>query len=235
MSQNPKPHFTIFCPIHSELSPPTKWLLQNLKYSGEHSFVIHQSAKHINGRNDTHTKYLNCSNARNEAKAKALARGREWFISLDSDVVPPVNFLELYADAIATIGPRSRKMEVIGGWYPQKGFYKNVTFNKRTKQREVYTFQKWVAGRWVAKDSFSHYIEPRRREWAPSNMVPLGCCLMHRSLLELTEFKSGCDNVCKDAQSGMELMLGECLEFGIQVEKLGTDIFMHPKIVCRHV
>lgn len=230
-----RPHFTIFCPIHTELSAPTKWVLQNLEYSGEYSFVIHQSGKRFQGRTETETKYLNCSNARNEAKAKALDRGQEWFVSLDSDVVPPVDFLERFAVSIETFGPGGKKMEIIGGWYPQKAIFKALFWNEKTQQREMMDFRRYVAGRWTAPDTFSNYISVRKNEWAPSSQVPLGCCLMHRSILELTEFRSGFDRSAIDGHTGQKIALGECLEFGLQAEKLGSDIFMNSNVVCRHV
>ena len=229
------PPLTVFIPIKDTLHPATRYALLKAEYAGEIRFVVHQSSREIKHDNRTIQKYINCSNTRNEAKKKALDRGEDWFVSMDSDVVPPADFLDRFAWSINHTGPGGAAMSVVGGWYPIKTWMHKISFNPKTKEREEVTFRNYVAGRWLSDGRFAHYIRPQTQSWERSAQAPLGCCLMHRSVLEMTEFRPGCDRSTVDAETGRECYIGECLEFGNQLGDLNEDVWMHPSVICKHV
>jgi len=223
-------------PVNDRIHPCTAWALKRLEYQGTVNIVTHSDSDRIKDSNPARESYINCSRSRNKAKEKALNTNADWFLSLDSDVSPPLNCLQTFSKSAQELGPAQHrdamegtKMACIGGWYPQK-FIETIIENG-TKHK----VQRWVAG-FFRNNLFVNYLEPRLRKYAPTGLVPLGCAFIHRDVLEMTEFRSGCDKGQETADSitGKPLFWGECVEFANQLYDLGETCFMHPKVICQH-
>lgn len=171
--------------------------------------LLYKEPRQHNHENKIVEKYLNCSAARNRAKEHAMKKTDcEWFVFLDADVAPPINAIDHFL---------MMREEVCGGWYPIKNC------------------NRWVAGRWVGDNTFQTATKPRRNVIDWSDMTPLGCCMIHRSVLEVTEFRPGCDLKFKEAGADNYGFLGECLDFGNQLHELGSLTWMAPGVVCQHL
>lgn len=216
-------HVAIFMPVLGDPHPCNKWSVAKQRFDGKLDVIVHPDSQDFSDPDPIRAKFLNCSNARNTAKRKALETKAEWFLSLDADVSIQSDCVQTFFDSVKKIGPsvrpgeEGRNPDCLGGWYPQKG-------NDR-----------WVAGV-SGEGNFTNYTMPRKRKFSPTNLVPLGCCFLHRSILELTEFRPGYDenHTTVDSLSGNTIYWGECLEFGNQLMELGSACFMHPKIICQH-
>lgn len=238
-----RPAITIFTPTDGCLHPCTRWWLKNAKYSGHFEHVIHvqDPLEKVTDTNPTRARYRNIAAARNAARALALKTDAEWFLSLDSDVTPPIDALETFATAVEGFGPATTpnqdggtRMACVGGWYPQKGLQHIITVENGA--RTMRAIQRWAAGAFVKPGRFWNAHEPRIRKFYQSHLVPLGCAFLHRSILEMTEFRDGCaeSQVIIDHDTGARMFWGECVEFGHQLESMGEACQMHPEIICRH-
>ncbi len=143
---------------------------------------------------------------RNYARKMALASDAEWFLWVDTDVVLPRNAITEFLK----VGK-----PLMGGWY------KKILGSD------------WVAGRWVSSDTFSHFQKPEQGV-VSTDLLGLGCAMIHRSLLERVEFKNGTDVIGKD-MSGKSYFLGECMLFCQDSMRLGEKACMVGNVICAHL
>lgn len=170
--------------------------------------ICHTEQALLSHPNGMVEKYLNCAAARNNARIKALETDAKWIMFLDADVVPPVNAIDHFL---------IQKTPVRGGWYPIKC-----------------DEPRWVAGRWVADNTLYNYQQPYRLGLYPSDIMPAGCCMMDRDIVELIEFDHGTDIQFTDYTSGQRAILGECGMFGNMLHELGEVTWMNPAVICEH-
>lgn len=190
------------------------WIEQQTRQGVQTVFYTEQALlTHDNGMIE---KYLNCAAARNNARIQALETSAEWFMFLDADVVPPINAIDHFL---------LQKTPVRGGWYPIKD---------TQIEHQGATFQRWVAGRWVADNVFYNYMEPHRSGLFYSDVLPAGCCMMDRSVVELVPFEHGTQYRYTDYATGSIGALGECGMFGNRLHELGETTWMNPAVICEH-
>jgi hypothetical protein len=152
-------------------------------------------------------KNLNCARNRNLARELALRHNADHFLFLDDDIVLPTG-------AIANL--LSHQKPIIGGWFP------------------ILNSDRWVGGRWVADNTFYNFRRPERSV-VRTDLVPLGCCLMNRAVLEQIEFEGGIDRECVEAGCGQRALLGECLAFSNRAADLGWPLYLDGAIICEHL
>lgn len=179
------------------------------------SVVFHQEEPSHSHKSPTIEKYLNCSEARNNARRIALERCPkeiEWLMFIDHDVVPPLNAIDHFLHG---------EFEIQGGWYHQK--------------KLVAGHVRWVAGQWVDDNVLDVWKRARTESFIESHVLPAGCCFLSREVSAMIPFEHGTDRVFTDSQLGRAGVLGECGIFGNRVAEHGLKIMMNPGVVCRHV
>lgn len=187
--------------------------------------VCHTEQALLTHDNGMIEKYLNCAAARNNARIKALETDAKWFMFLDADVVPPINAIDHFL---------LQKTPVRGGWYPIKDTQQQVNEKRRDGSIKVGFIKRWVAGRWVADNVLYNYQQPHTVDLYPSDILPAGCCMIDRCVVELVEFEHGTNIRYTDHTSGLPCVLGECGIFGNRLDELGETIWMNPAIICGH-
>ena len=180
-------------------------------------------------------KYVNASATRNRARDLLLKSSRSThFLWVDDDVLLPPKTIENLLFL---------KAEVAAGWYPVKG-----------------RSDRWVAGRWGPDGNtfwaykFPYVVGPGEPDDAPmgcvvehqitgqrrldprvSDLVPLGCMLISRDVLELIPFRAGVDTLNFDGETGQRVFLGDCAAFGDDLRGIGESCKMSHRIVCDHL
>lgn len=197
--------------------------------------MVHRLSRPVAEGTSVRAKYINAAATRNAAR-DALLKGSKatHYLWIDDDVVVPPKTVEqlLFLEA-----------EAAGGWYPAKG-----------------RSDRWVAGRWGADgNTFEAFRFPRvvgdnEPDSAPmgcveldpmtgettlnpwrSDLAPLGCLLITRAVLELVSFRPGVDSVCRDAETGETIYLGDCGAFGDDLIRMGEWVKMSHRVVCKHL
>ncbi len=151
-------------------------------------------------------KSLNILRNRNHIRPMALATDAEWFLWVDSDVVLPPHALSALLKT---------KKKLVGGWYKKL------------------VGDDWVAGHFTSGDIFLHFKEPQKK-LIRVDMLGLGCCLMHRSVLQKVPFRGGTDEYCQD-EAGNSYYIGQCTAFCRDAAKAGFDSSISPDVICAHI
>ena len=153
---------------------------------------------------------VNSTKNRNAAREIALKTDADCFLWIDSDE-------ELPKSAIAEFVTQHEKagFHIIGGWY------------------QIRKSPFWVAGRWVADNTFLHCLKP-----APSvtktDMVGLGCMFIDRQALREIEFNDGTDKETNVVNAG-KCYLGPCCQFGNDAFDKGYQMYMDGNVICNHL
>lgn len=210
--------------IHqNDIAPGLDRYLTNCRSQGV-QVITHQGQNDSTHPNPFYRKFLNCSASRNEAKQIALAHSTaQKFLFLDSDIVPPAHTIP----ALISAG-----CPVAGGWYQQKHPLQ-IQISEGNRIR-IELVQPWVAGRWVEEDRLQLFYYPRFRQ-IYSHVVPLGCVMINRDLVEQIDFQPGIDQVCKSADYGFEMIVGECFAYGVALLQKNIVARLIPNVICEHV
>lgn len=201
-------------------------LARYLSYCRELGFdiVTHHGSNPCRHDNPLYEKYLNCAHARNAARHIALRRSKaERFLFLDSDVVPPTN-------TIPDLWFQSHP--VACGWYQRKEPFQ-VSVKEAGKIR-VHQLRPFIAGRWVERDLVQLFYWPRQRPMQ-THVVGLGCAMIERSLVESIPFEHGTDRLCRAADFGYDMIIGECFAYGLQLHSRQIVAELNPNVICEHV
>jgi|SRR5882724_2123397 len=174
------------------------------------SLVIHE----MKPIHFTHNQSINGSENvvrnRNYVRKMALASDAEYFIWIDGDIIIPPNTFEDFIDISKKHGEK-----LLGGWY-------------KARYGDIY-----VSGRW---DDNGLLIKTNQVQegitW--SHLIGIGCSMIHRSLLEKLEFRTGCDQLSKD-ENGFTYYVGDCLAFCEDSRRLGVLPKLVGSIVCEHI
>ncbi|HYE32112.1 MAG TPA: hypothetical protein VEH27_11835 [Methylomirabilota bacterium] len=149
---------------------------------------------------------LNIAEARTEAKTRALGEHpSEFFLFLDADIVPPTTTIEALLHAQAP---------VVGGWFKCDA-------------------ERWVGGTFISEFVF-RYFRDVRPGLTRSDLLSLGCCLVHRSILEDYTFEAGLRRCCVD-ESGRLFVAGDGLMFTNHVKEFGLEPALCGEVVCTHL
>jgi len=147
--------------------------------------------------------------SRNILRRKALDEGYDYFLSLEQDVIPPV---DLIARMLA------HKKEIVSGIYTKE--YTLVSEQGKELRKEERPLV-WVLDGKIRQLQMSELAPPRLIQ---AILTGLGCILIHRSVLENVEFRwspdrKGFDDAffCQDAQ------------------KAGFRIWADTGILCKHL
>lgn len=131
----------------------------------------------------------------------------EWLIMLDSDVLPPPNFME-------SLGAHIRKdpsIKMIGGWYKKKSPLAEPVVYHQTDQRDA-------KGAWM----WEIYVVPGEG-LEEVDAAGAGCWLMHREIAEALGEEP------YDMSEG-----GEDLTLCRKVRELGYKIYIDWDVACAH-
>lgn len=232
------PRVVVMIPHHKGLHPVLQWMLDGGLSYPNYTVSLRQDPEGNTRPADGKEVYERCS-ANREALRQEVLRDPdvEWVASLDCDVLPPLDFIERLLRCHEVSRLDGLRPNVVGGWYPVKTRDKLVGIRDNGLAPKVTYRQRWVAGMFVGEGLFANYYQPRTYKTAPSHLAPLGCSLIHRSVLEWSSFESGCgeDQEMLDAQTKQRLVWGECVAFGKQVYDQGEVIGMAPDVICQHV
>lgn len=134
----------------------------------------------------------------------ALSSPAEWFLWLDSDVAMPKTAISEFLKA---------GFPLMGGWYKKKGV------------------NDWVAN-YKKGDVFVYYTQPQHGV-IDTDLIGLGCVMMHRTVLEKQDFKPFTELGMKD-DKGNNYFFGECFGFTQEAKSMGIKPKMVGSIVCKH-
>ena len=232
------PKVAVMIPHHKGIHPVLEWMLREGMTYPNYTVSLRQDPVSNVRPKDGCEVYERCSANREALRQEVLMDPDvEWVLSLDCDVLPPVDVVERLLRCHEESSLDGMKPKVVGGWYPVKTKDKLVGLRDNGLAPKVSYRQRWVAGMFCGGGLFANYYEPRRYKTAPSHLAPLGCCLIHRSVLEWACFESGCapGQEMRDAMTRGRLVWGECVAFGKQVYDQGEVIGMAPDVICRHV
>lgn len=182
--------------------------------------------------------YERCSANREALRQRILKESdAEWILSLDSDVLPPVDVVERLLKTAQDKRLTKRTIECVGGWIPLKGKTTLIGMGQDGQEKKREEVQRYIAGLVTDDGAFAYYAEPREYKTSPSDIAPLGCCLIKRELLERTPFESGClpHQTMKEHPSGRMMWYGECLAFGLRVRDQGERVGLARDVICQHV
>jgi GT2 family glycosyltransferase len=148
---------------------------------------------------------INIAIARNHARALALKKDASHYFWLDDDIVPPRH-------AISSL--LSHNKPVMGGWFQMRNG------------------NAWVGGRWVADNTFQHYVTPQRSV-VKTDLISLGCALVRRDVLQAVEFGPGIDRYCQ-TMDGRVCHLADSGDFSNKLLDLGIQPYLDGNVICQH-
>jgi len=153
---------------------------------------------------------VNSTKNRNIARDMALKTDADCFLWVDSDEVLPKGAITEFVTQQKQAG-----FHIIGGWY------------------KIRKSPFWVAGRWVADNTFLHCLKP-----VPSvtktDMVGLGCMFISRQALNDIEFRDGTNKEANVVNAG-KCYLGPCCQFGNDAFEKGYQMYMDGNVICKHL
>lgn len=116
--------------------------------------------------------------SRNILRKKVLEEGYDYFLSLEQDLIPPVNVIEQLL---------SSSKEIVSGLYYKEGTHEG----KKISYAMLYVEQ---GGKLV----LVHPDRLKQKELLPINACGLGCMLIHRSVLEKVVFRKPASGIAQD-------------------------------------
>jgi cellulose synthase/poly-beta-1,6-N-acetylglucosamine synthase-like glycosyltransferase len=159
---------------------------------------------------------LNIAKARTAGLATALRRHpkAEYFLFLDSDIVPPADWYDRIEEV-------ANQNHVIGGWWRTRfgGFF--------------------VGGFWDEGVVRMFRTVQRRTRLTETHFLSLGCTLVPRRFLEREdgaphEFGAGIDKFVRD-RNGRLYHIADSGEFSLHVAAMGGRMFLDAEIVAEHL
>lgn len=171
-----------------------------------YSTMIHIEKPQIQSDHYPTDVYTNCSHNRNSARRLALAAPVDHFLFIDSDIVLP-------SHGLSSLMKHGK--DVIGGWYSIRGHHS------------------FVGGRWVADEVFQRYYIPEVSVIS-TDVVGMGCALIHRRVLEQISFESGLDRFTNTTEE-TRIIMGECGMFGLRCFEKNIPMYLDGDVICGHV
>ena len=159
-----------------------------------------------NIKNLVHSKYLNCSAHREEARVMALGSVADYFLFIDSDVVLPNNATEEFI---------KQPFDVQGGWY------------------KILSSDRWVAGKWISDNVVYNFKAPDE-SIIKADFIGMGCAFFSREVLTKIKFEHGLDWKAMN-ETGTEVLLGECGIAGNRIFEAGYQSYMNGNVICGHL
>lgn len=160
----------------------------------------------------------------NAARKMALASDADYFLLLDSDVLPPPHALSalmlqleqpeynarMWAQFLKQFGSlmAPKRKHIIGGWF--------------RISPDLYN-----AGRWVADNTLVNLTQPEHSV-TRVDKIDLGCLLISREALAAVSFRPG-DIVFNKHQGACA-----CLMFARDLQDAGYDLWMDGSVICKH-
>ena len=222
---------TIIMPHEGKIHPDLQSFITEACLKGATVIAEQQGEKVKFPNNPARARYTNINITRNRARERALRTAkREWFLYVDSDVIPPKNAIEMFK-----FRSSANKCHVMGGWYPVRGEAQKIGKIEDGVFSGTMELTRWVAGKEVEDNLVHQYYCPRTYKDMVSNVAPLGCLWIRSEVSASMRFMPGMDMRVRDAYVGHYLMAGDCCEFGIRLKRrYGIEVLMNQAVVCRH-
>lgn len=149
-------------------------------------------------------RYSAIAHARTVATKLGLAYDCEYLLFLDADVLPPA----WVVNALVATGH-----DVVGGWIPARR-------------------SQWIGGRWMQYGVFRHF-KKMIEGIIETDLISLGCTLVHRKLLKGYEFQPG-HGFCID-EGGNSYQLADSGAFSAYAKAGGYPLYLTSTVVCEHL
>ncbi len=143
--------------------------------------------------------------SRNVLRQKVLDEGYDYFLSLEQDILPPIDVIEKLLQ---------RGKEVVTGVYHKQG---TLPGGRKTSYALLYTEQN-------GKLVLVHPERLKQNKLIPIHACGLGCILIHRSVLEKVTFRKPNQGVAQD-----DMM------FCYDAQKAGFHLYADPIVICEHL
>jgi GT2 family glycosyltransferase len=233
------PKVAIIIPHHRGIHPVLQWMASGgFTYRNVTTLIRQDPQGHTKPSNYKEV-YERCSANREALRQRILKESdADWILSLDSDVLPPPDVTERLLKTASDKRLTKRTLDCVGGWIPLKGKTTLIGMDRETgKEVSRDVVQRYIAGLVTDDGKFAYYDAPRDYKTAPSDIAPLGCCLIRRELLERIPFESGClpDQTMLEHPSGNRMWWGECLAFGLRAKEHGERVGLARDVICQHV
>ncbi len=202
------PKILVIIPTNNRVEKETTQALKKQTYKN-FDVMVSKRPSAINTGFSIFDLYFNCTENMNHVRQQALKTDAEYFLHLDSDIVPPKT--ALYELVL-------QRKSVIGGWY------------------RIIGTERYVAGKWMS-NGVSVNFDAVQRDVIRADFVGHGCMLVHREVEKKVMFRHGCNELCiRDTGNGLvPQMLGACGVYGEDCRIAGFEMFMHGKVHCGHV